>query len=188
MFQGRYITLDRKFHSPLGKFGVYYATCVFVIAFVSSAFFQDDSFVSLSIVLGFVGMATVYYFAVVASSQIITNEEFRMNVINANFRRRYGSIFDRGLKLFGLRRAYHSAVRFTLKKFNPIKIVPDAVEIEKTTKLSFVETITAYISSMKNSSEYESLDMAASENQRRLTGDSSSIYQEGNAPIELVKM
>ena len=101
-FQGRFLSIERDFKSPVGSFGAIYAICIFALVYLSSAFLQSDQYASLAIVLVYTGTVSIYYYFGPATTQVITDEEFRCNVINANYRRRHGDITYRICKYLGI--------------------------------------------------------------------------------------
>ena len=114
-FQGRFRTIDREFKSPLGFVGAYYALAIFALVYISSAFMQGDQFVSFIIIVVYSLFATGYYYAGPASTQVITDEEFRCNVINANYRRSHGDFLYRVFKFCGIPDRYLTFVQKAIK-------------------------------------------------------------------------
>ena len=85
------------------------------MVYISSAFMQGDQCVSFIIIVVYSLFATVYYYAGPASTQVITDEEFRCNVINANYRRSHGDFLYRVFKFCGIPDRYLTFVQKAIK-------------------------------------------------------------------------
>jgi L-asparagine transporter-like permease len=66
--------IDREFRSPLGVYGAVYGMVVFLTAFLSIAFFQEDNNAIL-VFTCYVIAVTVYYYMVVKKRQFFSEEE-----------------------------------------------------------------------------------------------------------------
>ena len=76
---------------------------------------QGDNCVSFIIIVVYSLFATVYYYAGPAGTQVITDEEFRCNVINANYRRSHGDFLYRVFKFCGIPDRYLTFVQKAIK-------------------------------------------------------------------------
>ena len=85
------------------------------MVYISSAFMQGDQCVSFIIIVVYSLFATVYYYAGPASTQVITDEEFRCNVINANYRRSHGDFLYRVFKFCGIPDRYLTWLQKAIK-------------------------------------------------------------------------
>ena len=87
MFKGRFSTIERDFVSPFGKIGAYFAIVYFALGFISGVAFQNDGGLCFYSIVLFVFFISVYYYFGPKDIQTISDEEFRMNVINSNYRK-----------------------------------------------------------------------------------------------------
>ena len=117
-FQGRYSTIERSFKSPFGLYGAIYALLIFALVYISSAFLQNDAYMSVIIIAIYTVIITIYYYIYPINIQIITDEEFRMNVINANYRRIHGDIIYRCLKYMNISDKYIFYVKKAIKSIS----------------------------------------------------------------------
>lgn len=97
MLRGRFNNLERKFRSPLGVPGAIFAMVIFALGFIAIAGgFENDNGIAIATNAGVIALCTIYYFSPGGPSQrqILNKEEtatiFRMNVINANLRKKRG--------------------------------------------------------------------------------------------------
>lgn len=98
VFQGRYAVIDRSFRSPLGVYGAAYAMIIFAMIVYSLVIMQDDGGFVITFMIIYGIICTIYYYTGPNKRQVITDEEFRCNVINANYRRKHGSMMLRILR------------------------------------------------------------------------------------------
>ena len=98
VFQGRYAVIDRSFRSPFGVYGATFAMIIFAMIVYSIVIMQNDGGFVITFMIIYGVLCTIYYHTGTYKHQVITDEEFRCNVINANFRRKHGGIVLRILR------------------------------------------------------------------------------------------
>ena len=98
VFQGRYAVIDRSFRSPLGVYGATFAMIIFAMIVYSIVIMQNDGGFVITFMIIYGISCTIYYHTGPYKHQVITDEEFRCNVINANFRRKHGGMILRILR------------------------------------------------------------------------------------------
>jgi len=88
----RLASIHRSFLSPFGIFGAVYAAAVFSIGVLSVIAFQNDGGFSVIAVILLITCFTIYYYAVVVSTQKFSPDEstimFKAYVVNANLTKR----------------------------------------------------------------------------------------------------
>lgn len=97
MLQGRFKNIEREFRSILGLPGAIFASIIFLLGTIAVMAFQNDDGAAFLTNLAIVVLLTVYYFCGPVNVQILSKEEnttlFRMNIINANIRKKRAKSF-----------------------------------------------------------------------------------------------